>query len=917
VTVLVPEALFALASRSASPERVAIALTRLSSESPGAVAMMTELGRPTDAGRAFVAVVAASDSLGRFCLTEPAAIAVLADLDGEVATGWDDERSLALTHRLALLRTAARDLLGRDPFDVVVRSLSDSASRLLEGAIELAGPGAAADLAVIGMGKLGGRELNYASDIDVMFVADASGAEDPARRVMGIARSSIPVDADLRPEGRAGPLVRTLDSYRAYWARWAETWEFQALIKARPVAGDTELGARFSEAAETEVWDRSYSSDEIALIRRLKERSEAIISGRGLNDRELKRAPGGIRDVEFAVQLLQLVHGRRDPTIRSKTTLDALKELADSGYVGVDQAESLGNAYRFLRTVEHRLQLVEEQQTHTVPARHDARERLARVLGFGDDPGSTATAQFDEALRTCRTEVRSLHEQLFFRPLLEAFAELPVSSGTLEGARSAMSADQVSDRLRAFGFAGAARTKAAVDELAQGLTRSSRLMGQMLPLLLDWLSVTPDPDLGLLGLRNLLLHPHRRSRLVTIFRESPEAARRLCLLLGSSRTLGEAVGRNPELMARLGYDDALAVSPRSQLQHEVSDRLLRRGASSDIRSRLMRFHEEQLVRVAARDLLDLDDFSSTEAALSAVAEVILDASVGLAEPEVAFSVIALGRLGGGELSYASDLDLMFVHGGSGEIDAGHGEAVAERLLRLVQGPSPSERLYSVDLRIRPEGGQGRLSRDLAGYALYFERWAQTWERQALLRARVVAGNRELGDQLLEIAVEFVRGPLGDENVAEIRRMKARVERERIPAGEDPQFHLKLGKGSLSDVEWTVQLLQLRHRVPGTGTMATLSRLERDGIVNLGDATALREAYEFCDRTRNRWHLVGALPGGGSPGDSLPTQAHQLSRLARSLYTTPTILREDYRRLTRRCRRVMERLFYGIDEPRAS
>jgi glutamate-ammonia-ligase adenylyltransferase len=901
-----------LASHSASPGRVTIALTRLSSEWPDTIAAMTDAGAPTELGRAFVAVVAASDSLGRLCLTEPSALAVLADLDRDVAPRWDDATSLALDHRLNLLRTAARDLLGLDPFDAVVGSLSDSASRLLEGAVELAGT-SASELAVIGMGKLGGCELNYASDIDVMFVsADSSRAEDSARKVMAIARSAIPVDADLRPEGRAGPLTRTLDAYRAYWERWAETWEFQALIKARPVAGNGELGALFSEAADSEVWDRSYSSDEIALIRRLKERSEAIISGRGLNDRELKRAPGGIRDVEFAVQLLQLVHGRRDPTIRSKTTLDALKELADSGYVGVDQAESLADAYRFLRTVEHRLQLVQEQQTHTVPVEQEAKERLARVLGFGDDPGSTATAQFEDALRSCRAQVRSLHEQLFFRPLLEAFAALPVSGGA---ARSPMSADQVSDRLRAFGFAGADRTKAAVDELAQGLTRSSRLMGQMLPLLLDWLSVTPDPDLGLLGLRNLLLQPHRRGRLVTIFRESPEAARRLCLLLGSSRALGEAVGRNPELMARLGYDDALAVSPPSQLQHELADRLIRRGAQTDIRSRLVRFHEEQLVRVAARDLLDLDDFSSTEVALSGVAEAILDAAVGLADPEIPFSVIALGRLGGGELSYASDLDLLFVHSGSGEHDAGRGESAAERLLQIVQGPSPSERLYSVDLRIRPEGGQGRISRDLAGYALYFERWAQTWERQALLRARVVAGDRELGEELLELAGGFVwNRPFGDDDVAEIRRMKARVERERIPAGEDPQFHLKLGKGSMSDVEWTVQLLQLRNGVSGTGTMAALSKLEKDRIVNAADATAMRVAYEFCDRTRNRWHLVGALPGGASPGDSLPTQAHQLSRLARSLYTTPALLREDYRRLTRRCRRVVDRLFYGIDEP---
>ncbi len=281
MTASVPEVLSALASRSASPQRVAISLSRLSTESPHAISAMTDSGSPTEFGRAFVAVVAASDSLGRLCLTEPSALSVLGDLDSEIAPSWDDERSLTLAHRLDLLRTAARDLLGRDPFDVVVRSLSDSASRLLAGAVQLAGP-AASELAVIGMGKLGGCELNYASDIDLMFVsADSSGGDDSARRVIAIARSSIPVDADLRPEGRAGPLTRTLDAYRAYWARWAETWEFQALIKARTVAGNAELGARFSQAADSEVWDRSYSSDEIALIRRLKERSEAIISGRG------------------------------------------------------------------------------------------------------------------------------------------------------------------------------------------------------------------------------------------------------------------------------------------------------------------------------------------------------------------------------------------------------------------------------------------------------------------------------------------------------------------------------------------------------------------------------------------------------------------------------------------------------------
>jgi glutamate-ammonia-ligase adenylyltransferase len=651
------------------------------------------------------------------------------------------------------------------------------------------------------------------------------------------------------------------------------------------------------------------------------------------------------------VQLLQLVHGRRDASIRSRSTLAGLGELAASGYVDVDQASSLATAYRFLRTVEHRLQLVEEQQTHTVPAEPEAKERLARVLGFEDALGGTATAQFEEALRNCRNDVRSIHERLFFRPLLEAFAAQPAGdkqeppgdgTGHVSVAQSGMSPEQIADRLKAFGFADAERTKAAVDELAQGLTRSSRLMGQMFPLLLDWLSVTPDPDLGLLGLRNLALHPHHRSLLVTTFRESPEAARRLCLLLGSSRTLGEAVAHNPELMARLGDDDALALSNHDRLESELSDRMRVGSGASGRRARLLRFNEEQLVRIGARDLLDMDDVSTTGGALSMVADVILEVAIGQAEPEVPFCVIGLGRFGGGELSYQSDLDVIFVHANPGATGStknlteperdrsdeksrskathptatgGPGELAAERLLRLLHGSSPAERIFNVDLGLRPEGGQGRLSRDLEGFTVYFDRWAQTWERQALLRARVVAGDRSLGDQFMELARRFVwEPPIGDEETTEIRRMKARIERERIPAGEDPQFHLKLGKGSLSDVEWTVQLLQLRHRVEGAGTMGALAELERAGAIAGPDAAALRDSYRFCEHTRNRWHLVGALPGGASPGDSLPAQAHQMSRLARSLGTTPAALREGYRRVTRRARAVMERLFYGIEGP---
>jgi glutamate-ammonia-ligase adenylyltransferase len=903
-----------LAERSASPAAASGTLHRIVDERPDVVDRLLAGREPSPLAMVLVRVSAASDSLGRLCVVDPAALDVLDGLELPVTIDGTDAMALARSKRLELLRIAARDLLGLDPFETVAMALSDLAQDVLEGAVSLAGSEQA--LAVIGMGKLGGRELNYASDVDVLFVTANGPDEDAARRTLQVAQLCFRVDVDLRPEGRAGPLTRSLDSYGAYWARWAATWEFQALLKARAVAGDDELGRQFEGAAIEQVWGRNYSADELAAVRSMKARTEGAVAGRGLVGREIKRGPGGIRDIEFALQLLQMVHGRHDAGIRDRSTLGALADLAAAGYVASEDAVVLGDAYRFLRTVEHRLQLVEEGQTHSVPVDQSARRRLALVMGFKDDATGLATARFDDALRRCQRDVRAIHERLFFRPLLEAFATVDTLTSKPDvapgaGASPVMSAEAVARRLDAFGFSDATRTRAAVEDLAGGLTRSSRLMAQLLPLVLDWLSLSPDPDLGLLGLRDLVVHAHQRSLLVSAFRESPEAARRLCLLLGSSRTLVEAIERNPELIATIGDDEALTPTPRDALVAEAGERLHRNDDESWRRGQLVRLRQDQHVRIAARDLLDIDDVVTTGRALAGMSEALLEAALEVVNPAMPFTIVGMGRLGGAEMSYASDLDLLLVYDGAGDLA---GEAVAEALLQLMHGPSPAERVATIDLGLRPEGGQGRLARDLHGYATYFDRWAETWERQALARARIVAGDRELGERFATLLDEFVWGrPLTESDVAAIRRMKARIERERIPSREDPQFHLKLGRGSLSDIEWTVQLLQLRHRIPEASTHTALEILGDRGVLDPADLVALRDAYRFCERTRNRWHLVGALPGGGSPGDALPTQADQLSHLARSLGTTPSTLRDDYRRVTRRARRVVERVFYGIED----
>jgi [glutamine synthetase] adenylyltransferase / [glutamine synthetase]-adenylyl-L-tyrosine phosphorylase len=888
-----------LAERSAAPGLAHLALERLATAHDGLVDRLVD--DPTLA-RTVVATCAASRSLTLLLETDAEALEVLAHLDRRspppVGDALDEE-SLRRWKALEYLRVAARDLTDRDDMPATGAAVAALAIDVLAAAHALAGAG---ELAVIGMGKLGGRELNYASDIDVLFVAgedvSPADAEGAGRQVMAIARQCFRVDANLRPEGRDGPLTRTIASYKAYWERWAQPWERQALLKARHVAGPDPLGSAWQEAAADHLWGQPLSADDLRSLRTMKARAEALVARRGLTNRELKTGAGGIRDIEFAVQLLQLVHGRHDAALRSPTTLAALGELAAAGYVDPADAARLETCYRFLRDVEHRLQLVDEHQVHAVPAGAAERERLARVLGFTATTEASSLEAFDARLSQTRSTVRAIHERLYFRPLLEAFA----------GAEGRLTVEAAETRLAAFGFADAERTRQAVTELTRGLTRSSRLMHQFLPLLLGWLADTPDPDAGLMALRALATGPQRSGELVRAFRESPQSARRLCTLVGTSPVLAGLLRHNPDLVPDLGDDEAIAPRPKAKLLEKATTALAWRDPASRV-ARLRRFKEREILRIAARDVLDLASVDATSTDLTELAEATIEGALRSVGSDLPFAVVALGRFGGSELSYASDLDVVFVFEGGGAADVTEANRLATALMRVVKGTSPAERIYPFDADLRPEGRQGPLARSLEGYRTYFDRWARVWERQAMTRARPVAGDPDLGRRFLETLAPYVwEAPLTDEHEREIRRMKARMERERIPAGEDPQFHLKLGRGSLSDVEFTAQLLQLRHGIAAEGTMQALARLTAAGALDPDDTEVLAEAYRFCERTRNRLFLVQ-----GDAHDALPQRAGDLARLARSLDATPVELREGYRRATRRCRTVVERVFYGAPQ----
>lgn len=840
------------------------------------------------AERALALVTRASRDLTRLLASDPEAASILSDLDRRVPLEPHSAAEVVVWQRRELLRIAARDLMRLDSLEAVTAQLSLMAAEVLQAACSLAG---ADGIAVIGLGKLGAQELNYSSDIDVMVV----GGEPPAaRRVLDIARSCFRVDAALRPEGRDGPLTRSLESYQAYWRRWASHWEFQALLKACPAAGDAELGAAFAAAASEHLWSHTFDAVALRELRDLKARAENQLEQQGLTRREIKRGRGGIRDIEFAVQLLQLVHGGDDPDLRVPATISALEALSQGGYVAVPDAEALADAYRFLREVEHRLQLVDLQQVHELPTDPAATGRLAQVMGFGEQSGRSATEAFEAELSRHRAAARAIHERLFFRPLLEAFS----------GRAPTLRADAAAVRILASGFTDVERTRAALGELSSGLTRSSRLMSQLLPLLLEWLSDSPDPDLGLLGLRAIAARPHGASRLTEVCRDSPEAARRLCLLLGTTPFLRAGFERQPQLLSDLAAPEPMRLPTRESLQGRASA-AWQEGVDERRRGlRLVR--DEEVARLAARDVLGLDDVAATARALTRLAEVVLDAALAALDAQVPFAVVGMGRLGGGELGYASDLDVLFVHGGSTTADAAEAERIATELTRFVNGPTPAERLFELDSRLRPEGKQGPLARSLEGYRTYWERWAKPWERQSLLRARPAAGDGAVGSDFMTVAGEFVWGtPPREEELRELRRVKARVESERVPTGEDPQFHLKLGPGSLSDVEWTAQLLQLTSGTRAAATLEALDALTDSGALWASDRDVLASAYRFCEHVRNRWFLVR-----GGAGDALPTDPVQLSKLARSLGTTPTGLRDEYRRITRRAREATLRLFYG-------
>lgn len=841
--------------------------------------------------------------------------------------------ALRLAYRAEIIRIAARDLSHPDPLWIledIAAELADLADATVETALALArrevGPEEAAltRIGIVALGKTGAQELNYVSDVDVLYLAEPvlDGDGEPivsTERAVQIATklaSSLTricsahtaagtiwqIDAALRPEGKAGPLVRTLASHTAYYNKWAKGWEFQAMLKARPMAGDLALAQEFVEMVAPKVWTvaerDNFVSDCQAMRRRVIQNIPAKEAGR-----ELKLGEGGLRDVEFSVQLLQLVHGRSDDRLRTRATLPSLKALVSAGYVGRSDGREMSEAYRYVRVLEHRAQLFRLRRTHLLPTAEVDLRRVGRSVGLD-------AKEVTDGWRRRSRRVLALHRRLFYSPLLEAVARIP--SGEV-----ALTTEAARDRLAALGFLDPKAALLHIRSLSQGMTRQAEIQRQLLPAMLGWFADGPNPDAGLLAFRQVSEALGGTPWYLRALRDEGAMAERLARILSSSRYLTDLLTKSPDILQMLA--DAKLLEPRTKeaLVREMTLVAERMTDPIEAIDGVRAVRRKELFRIGVGDVLGVLDLDAVGQGLSDCASATIEVALRIAgrrtEP-VELGIIALGRWGGQEMNYASDADAQFVVRDDSRENLDRATTLVKETRVLLSRPGPEPKL-EIDTDLRPEGKGGPLVRSLASYAGYYERWSSTWEAQALVRAGHGAGSPELTGELLALMDlrRWPEGGLKDNQMREIRRLKARMESERLPRGADPKRHLKLGPGGLSDVEWTIQVLQMEHagahpELRITRTLPALTAARELGLIADTDATALAEAWVLAGRLRNRVTLVRA-----KAADSLPHDSRELAAVAELMgYGSgeASHMVEDWRRVARHARRVVDRLFWG-------
>ena len=848
-----------------------------------------------------------------------------------------DADELRWAYRRHVVRIAARDLTSEDPagqLEAVCAELSDLADAVVVGALAIAAamvPGQEkVRLGVVALGKTGAREANYLSDVDVLYVAEptivdgepACSSPEAMRIATQLAAKTgaicsdftaagtiFPIDANLRPEGGAGPLVRTLAGMRAYYTTWAKNWEFQAMLKARPMAGDLALAQEFVDMVSPLVWNAAERDGFVAETQAMRARVVSLIQPAQAS-REIKLSSGGLRDTEFSVQMLQLVHGRSDERLRVPATLAGLSRLVAYGYVGRKDGAELDQAYRFQRLLEHRIQLSTMRRTHLMPTDDHALRRLARSVGMSE------ASQVVDAWQASAATVRRLHRRLYYSPLLEAVASIPTDAVRL-------TTEAATIRLRALGYADATAALRHIEALTQptnqGTTRRAEILHQLLPVMLDWIASGPNPDAGLLAFRQMAEALVSSPFFLRALRDEGLMARHLAQILSTSRYASALLQRSPGNVAILAQVEESGLPTSSQVAGYMNEALSRQEAIPQMAEAIRSTRQRELLRIAATDIVGNLGISTIQARLSDLTSATIDAALSLAKRDIEdppeMAVIAMGSWGGREMSYGSDADMIVVVAdGLQAPDLNKAVQILQMVTRLLIVPGPDPAL-DIDLDLRPEGKDGALVRTVSSYQAYYEKWSSSWEAQALLKARFGAGSADLAQTFLSRVAE-VRYPvngLTPAHLTQIRRLKARMETERIGRGIDPKDHLKLGPGGLSDVEWTVQLLQLQHgahvpQLQTTGTLDALDQATRAGLLDLDDADALRDAFLLANRIRTTITLLR-----NKASSVIPADASDLGQVAEIMgYTrgAGSHLADDWYRLARRAKAVTDKIFWG-------
>lgn len=1026
--------LIANLGQTADPDQVLLSLNRIFSEDARHPSGITETLSARQIGNRTLRLLGASEFFASYLVTHPAALAPLEQQPepetysarllsavGAKNLGSDEnpcwvadpqahDLELRRVYYALLAQLAAEDLAhagtaaAKAEFQATSRRISDLVDAALEAGLALArrdhDPEGQIAFSVVAMGKTGARELNYISDVDVIYVGQARDGADldsaeANRRATAIAQAlgsycsaTGPepalwvLDTALRPEGKDGALVRTLESHLDYYQRWAKTWEFQALLKARPAAGDRELGARYLSTIRPFVWSAVEREGFVEDTRAMRRRVEKLLDPKKAG-REIKLGAGGLRDVEFTVQLLQLVHGRVDESLRVRATLDALQALIAGGYIGREQGEEMADYYRFLRVIEHRTQLDRMRRTHLFP--QDA--QLRRVARSIDVTRFSEGEKLTQAWQEVRQKVRGLHEEIYYRPLLPAVAKLSAGVAALDSAAA-------QSRLQAIGYRDSKRALEHIEALTTGVSRRAAIQRQLLPVLLDWLADGVDPDGGLLAFRQVSDALGDTHWYLGLLRDSGTAARSLTRLLSSSPLVAGLLPANPDAIKWLDDESQLRGRTREELEREILASFERQPDLDKQAARLRAVRGRELLRAAMVDVLQGIDPLRTAQRLTDVGEAVLAGALDLAlrkltvqqpptapghkgggEPQSAqvapatpsaralasggyyadHLVVGMGRFGGGESGYASDADVVFYYRPwrePGNPAAGylptapvaespaegtetdhaaseiHKRAAAEAaslvnaVSSILNGAQAGA--WHVDTDLRPEGRSGPVSKDLGLLEDYFSRWASAWERQALLRARPVVGSPALRTDFAAIVdpVRFDTPPEAKE-LKEIRRLKARMEAERIGGGQVTGAgktaaavrHVKLGPGGLSDVEWSVQLLQMCHAsdVPGLRCVSTGDALRAAvsaGLIPAPDAETLRTAWMMAMSIRAA-NVLGSGRTTGKKLDVLPVDRLLVTTAALLGYAEGAHqdLTDDWMRTARLARGVVEQIFY--------